>query len=116
MERFEGYLNNQALRGSLLYYFIATCLRSLSVTAGRFGIDIAICRLSALYQALTTAGFLPIENELATSCHPKSVAASPKVRLVEKQKSARSDALLLLIITSAKLEVPLARLAFAQHH
>lgn len=86
MERFEGYLNDQALRGSPLYYFIATCLRSLvslpalSKQVQLFASELMqqFRRLSSLHQALTTAGFFPVENELATGLPPKKRGRQPK--------------------------------------
>ena len=86
MERFEGYLNNQALRGSPLYYFIATCLNRLSLLPALtkqvrlFASELMqqYRRLSSLRQALTTAGFFPLENELATGLPPKKRGRQPK--------------------------------------
>ena len=79
MERFEGYLNDQSLRGSSLYHFVATCLRALVVLPALtpqvqlFASELLqqYRRLTSLRQALTTAGFFPIENELATGLPPK---------------------------------------------
>ena len=79
MERFEGYLNNQTLRGSALYYFIATCLRRLMLLPALapqvrlFASELMqqFSRLSSLRQALTTAGFFTIENELDTGLPPQ---------------------------------------------
>ena len=85
MERFEGYLNNQSLRGSPLYYFIATCLRTLVVLPA-LGQQVQLFasellqqyrRLTSLRQALTNAGFFPIENELATGLPPKKRGRPP---------------------------------------
>ena len=85
MERFEGYLNNQSLRGSPLYYFMATCLRTLVVLPA-LGQQVRLFasellqqyrRLTSLRQALTTAGFFPIENELATGLPPKKRGRPP---------------------------------------
>ncbi len=86
MERFEGYLNNQSLRGSALYYFIATCLsRLVSLPALAEQVRLFASelmqqyrRLSSLQQALTTAGFFPIENELDTGLPPKKRGRQPK--------------------------------------
>ena len=86
MERFEGYLNNRALRGSPLYYFIATCLNRLvplPVLAPQvrlFASELMqqFRRLSSLRQALTTAGFFPIENELDTGLLPRKRGPAPK--------------------------------------
>ncbi|MBU6123239.1 SWIM zinc finger family protein [Hymenobacter siberiensis] len=86
MERFEGYLNNQSLRGSPLYYFIATCLSRL-VSLPALGEQVRLFaselmqqyrRLSSLHQALTTAGFFPIKNELDTGLPPKKRGRQPK--------------------------------------
>ena len=85
MERFEGYLNNQSLRGSPLYCFMATCLRTLVVLPA-LGQQVQLFasellqqyrRLTSLRQALTTAGFFPIENELATGLPPKKRGRPP---------------------------------------
>ncbi|GAB2707408.1 hypothetical protein GCM10011495_20880 [Hymenobacter frigidus] len=85
MERFEEYLNNQSLRGSPLYYFMATCLRTLVVLPA-LGQQVQLFasellqryrRLTSLRQALTTAGFFPIENELATGLPPKKRGRPP---------------------------------------
>jgi len=85
MERFEEYLNNQSLRGSPLYYFMATCLRTLVVLPA-LGQQVRLFasellqqyrRLTSLRQALTTAGFFPIENELATGLPPKKRGRPP---------------------------------------
>ena len=79
MERFEEYLNNQSLRGTPLYCFVAMCLRTLVVLPA-LGQQVQLFasellqqyrRLTSLRQALTTAGFFPIENELATGLLPK---------------------------------------------
>jgi hypothetical protein len=86
MERFEGYLNNQSLRGSPLYYFIATCLsRLVSLPALTQQVLLFASelmqqyrRLSSLHRALTTAGFFPIENELATGLPPKKRGRQPQ--------------------------------------
>ena len=86
MERFEEYLNNQSLRGSPLYYFMATCLRTL-VALPALGQQVQLFasellqqyrRLTSLRQALTTAGFFPIENELATGLPPKKRGRPPR--------------------------------------
>ncbi|MET4076382.1 hypothetical protein [Hymenobacter sp. UYCo722] len=86
MERFEGYLNNQALRGSPLYQFIATILRSL-VSLPALAQQVLLFaselmqqfhRLSSLQKALTTAGFFPIENELATGLPPRKRGRPPQ--------------------------------------
>ena len=85
MERFEEYLNNQSLRSSPLYYFVATCLRTLVVLPA-LGQQVQLFaselmqqyrRLTSLRQALTTAGFFPIENELATGLPPKKRGCPP---------------------------------------
>ena len=85
MERFEEYLNNQSLRGSPLYYFMATCLRTLAMLPA-LGQQVQLFasellqqyrRLTSLRQALTTAGFFPIENELATGLPPKKRGRPP---------------------------------------
>lgn len=79
MERFESYLNNQKLRGSALYYFIATCLNrlvsvpTLTQQVMLFASELMqqFRRLSALHQALAAAGFFPLKNELDTGLPPK---------------------------------------------
>ena len=85
MERFEEYLNNQSLRDGPLYYFMATCLRTLVVLPA-LGLQVQLFasellqqyrRLTSLRQALTIAGFFPIENELATGLLPKKRGCSP---------------------------------------
>ena len=85
MERFEEYLNNQSLRGSPLYYFVATCLRTLVVLPA-LGQEVQLFasellqqyrQLTSLRQALTTAGFFPIESELATGLPPKKRGRPP---------------------------------------
>ena len=85
MERFEEYLNNQSLRGSPLYHFMATCLRTLAMLPA-LGQQVQLFasellqqyrRLTSLRQALTTAGFFPIENELATGLPPKKRGRPP---------------------------------------
>ena len=85
MERFEEYLNNQSLRGSPLYCFMATCLRTL-VALPALGQQVQLFasellqqyrRLTSLRQALTTTGFFPIENELATGLPPKMRGRPP---------------------------------------
>ena len=86
MERFESYLNNQALRGSPLYYFIATCLSrlvslpTLAEQVRLFASELMqqYRRLSSLHQALTTAGFFTIQNELDTGLPPKKRGRQPK--------------------------------------
>ncbi len=79
MERFESYLNNQKLRGTALYYFIAKCLSRL-VTVPALTQQVLLFaselmqqyrRLSSLHQALTTVGFFPIKNELDTGLPAK---------------------------------------------
>ena len=85
MERFEGYLNDQSLRGSSLYHFVATCLRALVALPALtpqvqlFASELLqqYRRLTSLRQALTTAGFFPIENELATGLPPKKRGRPP---------------------------------------
>ena len=85
MERFEEYLNNQSLRGSPLYCFMATCLRTLAMLPA-LGQQVQLFasellqqyrRLTSLRQALTTAGFFPIENELATGLPSKKRSRPP---------------------------------------
>ena len=86
MERFESYLDNQKLRGTALYYFIATCLnRLVSVPALTqqvllFASELMqqFRRLSALHQALATAGFFPLKSELDTGLLPKKRGRPPK--------------------------------------
>ena len=86
MERFEGYLNDQAMRGSQLYHFVATCLRAL-VALPALAPQVRLFasellnqyrRLTSLRQALTAAGFSQIENELATGLPPKKRGRSPQ--------------------------------------
>lgn len=86
MERFESYLNNQSLRGSPLYYFIATCLNKLVLLlvlaeqVQLFASELMrqYQRLSSLYQALTTAGFYSIISELDTGLLAKKRGREPK--------------------------------------
>ena len=85
MERFEEYLNNQSLRDGPFYYFMATCLRTL-VMLPALGQQVQLFASEMLQQyrwftsprqALTTAGFFPIENELATGLLPKKRGRPP---------------------------------------
>ena len=86
MERFESYLNNQALRGSPLYHFIVACLSGL-VSLPTLAEQVRLFaselmqqyrRLSSLHQALTTAGFFTIQNELDTGLPLKKHGRQPK--------------------------------------
>ena len=86
MERFEGYLNSQKLRGTALYYFIATCLNrlvsvpTLTQQVLLFASELMqqFRRLSSLHQALSTAGFFLLKNELDTGLPPKKRGRPPK--------------------------------------
>ena len=86
MERFESYLNNQKLRSSALYHFIATCLNRLvavpvltqQVLLFASELMQQFRRLSALHQSLATAGFFPLKNELDTGLSPKKRGRPPK--------------------------------------
>ncbi|MDQ2793158.1 MAG: hypothetical protein M3Y12_04005 [Bacteroidota bacterium] len=86
MERFETLLENKALRTHLLYNRLTACLKSLATLPALtpqvqlFAAEVLrqYSRLSALKNALLTAGFAPIANELDTGLPPKKRGRPPK--------------------------------------
>jgi hypothetical protein len=86
MERFETLLENKALRTYLLYNRLTACLKALATLpvltpqVQLFAAELLrqYSRLSALKNALLTAGFAPIADELDTGLPPKKRGRQPK--------------------------------------